>query len=75
MRYVLKWFSGARFQRFAAFSRRLYEDMLDAPMKEVERAMVRICKWFGTYNLTSTLKASGDAKVSMTSGLLEEYSS
>ena len=43
VRYVPGWLPGAGFQRFADFTKRLSEKMLDEPMKAIERAMVR--KW------------------------------
>lgn len=41
VKYVPRWFPGAGFQRFAAAHRELTEEMLNKPMEEVERTLVR----------------------------------
>ena len=73
--YVPGWFPGAQFQSFAAQARRLTEKMLEEPMQEVEKAMVRNYWCINVLALIICLEVSGDAKISMTSELLEQSES
>lgn len=41
VRYVPSWFPGATFHQIAALTRRVSEEMLEEPLQEVERGMVR----------------------------------
>ena len=70
-----EWFPGAEFQRFAAQARKLAEKMVEEPMQEVERAMVGIYWCIYAPALIICLEASGDARASMTSELLEQSES
>lgn len=41
VRYVPKWFPGAEFQRIAALARKLTDEMVDEPVQEIEKSIVR----------------------------------